>query len=336
MKHINIPVFVPHIGCPFDCVFCNQKHITGVGGEINEEETVKTIEEHLLTIPGDALVEIAFFGGSFTGIEESLRRRYLEIASGYIKSGKVSGIRLSTRPDYITREILDELKEFGVTAIELGVQSMDDSVLELCGRGHTAEDVKKASALIKEYGFELGLQMMTGLPGDTDEGAERTCEEIIKLRPDCVRIYPTLVIKDTRLAEMYSDGEYKPQELDTAVELSAKLLRRFRAENIRVIRIALMTTDEISPGGKLLAGPFHSSFRELVESRIFLEDFLEKLSGVEVSKKIIFVNPVDLSKAIGNRRENIKKINESLGMTVKIVASDTVKKGEFRIENDKE
>lgn len=332
MKHFNIPIFVPHVGCPFDCVFCNQRHITGTSGRVDNEETIRIIEEHLSTIPENSYKEIAFFGGSFTGIEEHLRRQYLEIAYSYIKNGRVQGIRLSTRPDYISREILDELKSYGVTAIELGVQSMNGAVLEASQRGHTAEDVVSAVKLIREYDFELGLQMMTGLPEDTDGGAIDTAEKIIALKPDCVRIYPTLVIADTRLADMFYEGTYKPQELDEAVSLSAKLLKMFRKADITVIRIALMTTDEISPSGKLIAGPFHSAFGERVESAVFLEEFEKELSKRGKRSAVILVNPHDLSKAIGNRKENIIKLGERLGISVKIKPSADIENGGFKIE----
>ncbi len=336
MKHYNIPVFVPHIGCPFDCVFCNQRHITGTSGRINKEEIIRTIEEHLSTIPTDSYIEIAFFGGSFTGIEPWLRREYLGIAYEYVKQGKVNGIRLSTRPDYIDKEILDELAGYRVTAIELGVQSMDEQVLAASQRGHTAADVENAVELIRNYDFELGLQMMTGLPEDTDEGAVKTAEKIIALSPDCVRIYPTLVIADTRLADMFFEGTYTPQELDSAVSLSARLLKKFESAGIKVIRIALMTTDEISPGGKLIAGPFHAAFREKVESRLFLERFEAALKETGLKSAEILVNLRDLSKAIGDKRENILKLRKSLGVQVTIKAAESVEKGEFKITMDKE
>lgn len=328
MKHYNIPVFVPHVGCPNDCVFCNQKHITGKLKEITEEEITDTIEEHLKTIPEDSHKEIAFFGGSFTGIDTELQIRYLSIAKRYIENGKVSGIRLSTRPDYIDREILSLLAEFGVKVIELGVQSMSPEVLKASNRGHTPEDVEKAAKLIKEYGFSLGLQMMTGLPGDTDASAEETADKLIALSPDFVRIYPTLVIKDTELERMYIRGEYIPQGLEAAVELAAKLLRKFNAVGITVIRIALMTTDEISPGGKLVAGPFHSAFRELVESRIYFEDII--MEKGEESEFIVAVNPGEISKVVGNKKSNILKFKE-LGLKVTVKGDKRIKKGNFKI-----
>ena len=328
MKHYNIPVFVPHRGCPNDCVFCNQKHITGIIKDLTEQEIKDIVDEHLKTIPKDAHKEIAFFGGSFTGIDMELQRKYLAVAYEYIKRGDVSGIRLSTRPDYINKEILNQLAEFGVRVIELGVQSMDADVLCASNRGHTGKDVEIASKLIREYGFSLGLQMMTGLPGDTDEKSEKTADKLIALSPDFVRIYPTLVIKDTELEKMYERGEYFPQKLEDAVNLAARLLRKFNEKNITVIRISLMTTDEISPGGKLVAGPFHSAFRELVESRIYYEDIKKEIK--EKKDIIVAVNPSEISKVIGNKKCNINKFRET-GINVSVKADKRIKKGNFKI-----
>ena len=328
MKHYNIPVFVPHRGCPNDCVFCNQKHITGIIKDLTEQEIRDIVDEHLKTIPKDAHKEIAFFGGSFTGIDMELQRKYLAVAYEYIKKGDVSGIRLSTRPDYINKEILNQLAEFGVRVIELGVQSMDADVLCASNRGHTGKDVEIASKLIREYGFSLGLQMMTGLPGDTDEKSEKTADKLIALSPDFVRIYPTLVIKDTELEKMYERGEYSPQKLEDAVNLAARLLRKFNEKNITVIRISLMTTDEISPGGKLVAGPFHSAFRELVESRIYYEDIKKEIK--EKKDIIVAVNPSEISKVIGNKKSNVIKFKEQ-GINVKVKADKRIKKGNFKI-----
>ena len=328
MKHYNIPVFVPHRGCPNDCVFCNQKHITGIIKDLSEQEIRDIVDEHLKTIPKDAHKEIAFFGGSFTGIDMELQRKYLSVAYEYIKKGDVSGIRLSTRPDYINKEILDQLAGFGVRVIELGVQSMDEDVLYASNRGHTEKDVEIASKLIREYGFSLGLQMMTGLPGDTDEKSLKTADKIIALSPDFVRIYPTLVIKDTELENMYKRGEYLPQGLDDAVNLAAKLLRKFNEKKITVIRIALMTTDEISPGGKLVAGPFHSAFRELVESRIYFEDIMDSVK--DKKDIVVAVNPAEISKVIGNKKCNVEKFRE-IGIKISVKPDKRIKKGNFKI-----
>ena len=331
MKHCNIPIFVPHRGCPFDCVFCNQKHITGVLKDLDDEQIRSIIDEHLRTIPEDTEKEIAFFGGSFTGIEESVRKRYLQLAYEYVKKGAVSGIRISTRPDYIDEHILEQLKSFGVRDIELGVQSMDKEVLAASNRGHTPEDVKKASKLIKRYGFRLGLQMMTGLPKDTPEKSLKTADEIIALKPGCVRIYPTLVIEDTRLCEMYRAGEYAPQSLEDAVDLTAKLLEKFDKKNIPVIRVALAVTEEISPGGMYVAGPFHSAFRELCQSRIFYERI--RAAAKRDSTVTAAVNPSDISKLIGNKKSNITRLKNEMNIDLIIKRDKRIKRGNIIIRD---
>lgn len=334
MHFYNIPIFVPHKGCPFDCVFCNQNHITGSEADIDESYIKQTIEEYLKTLPrNNRRIETAFFGGSFTGIDFDLQRRFLSTAYEYVKTGKIDGIRLSTRPDYIDEKILDQLAKFGVTTIELGVQSMDNGVLEKAGRGHTADDVVKAVELIRKYPFSLGLQMMTGLPGDSDELSLETADKIIALKPDFVRIYPTLVVKDTYLDKMYQRGEYVPQTVDEAVLLCKKLLLKFNAAEINVIRIALQTTDEISPGGSITAGPFDARFREAVESSVYYDKLYELLNGIEGKAVTVYVNDREISKAVGKGRSNIKKIKEVLDIDLKIKGTDSIKKGECVISH---
>ncbi len=328
MRYYNIPVFVPHYGCPFDCVFCNQKHITGEMEKASGERTTEIIKEHLATIPKtETMVETAFFGGSFTAVEEALQIELLSSAYEFVKRGEIDGIRLSTRPDFIDDGILQRLVSFGVTTIELGVQSMDDEVLSQSGRGHTAEDVKNAVRIIKKYPVKLGLQMMTGLPSDTDEKALRTADEIILQKPDFVRIYPTLVLCDTRLCQMYESGEYKPQELDDAVGLCAKLIQKFTDNNIGVIRTGLAVTEEISPNGKLVAGPFHSAFGELSEGEIFYE---KMLLGIKNAKEATFlVNPRDISKAIGNKGRNTKRL-KAMGIRAEFIQDENVPLGTIK------
>ena len=335
MKHYNIPIFVPHKGCPNDCVFCNQKKITGTLKEITVEDIYNRIEEHLKTLPKDnRIIEVAFFGGSFTGIDFDMQGQFLSAAHKYIKSGQIDGIRLSTRPDYIDRKILEQLKKYNVTTIELGVQSLDEDVLKMSNRGHTENDVYQAVKLIKQYGFSLGLQMMTGLPGDNNEKSIQTAKKIISLKPDFVRIYPTLVLKDTKLEEMYKNGEYSPQEINAAVMLCKNLLLLFEKDDIPVIRISLQTTDEISPNGSLVAGPFDSQFRELVESEIYFDKFMSELKNVTLKNAIIHVNTKEVSKAIGPKKLNIIRINKNCNIGIKIVGSDTVAPGDFIVVNN--
>jgi histone acetyltransferase (RNA polymerase elongator complex component) len=279
------------------------------------------------TMPDDVdCVEIGFFGGSFTGIDIDLQKEFLTVAKKYKDSGKVHAIRLSTRPDYIDDEILDMLKSYGVTTVELGAQSMEDRVLALNRRGHTSEDTIKASKLIKSRGINLGLQMMTGLYGDDDRTCLESLEKIVALRPDCVRVYPTLVLKGTYLDELYQSKKYTPQTLDEAVLLVSKLKQRLDTENIPVIRIGLMASDNINHDADVIAGPYHPSLGELVQSELYYRQIADVIDG----DAIIFVNPKDISAFVGNKKKNIRRIKE-LGYNISISNDENVKPGEFKI-----
>ena len=326
MKHKTIPVFVPHMGCPNDCSFCNQKKITGTDTKVTEEVVENQIKEALITVSSDDFVEIGFFGGSFTGIERDTQNKFLKIAKKYVDMGNVNAIRLSTRPDYIDDDILNNLKDFGVTTIELGAQSMDDSVLLKNRRGHTYDDIVKASRLIKEHKISLGIQMMTGLFGDSDETCMKSLEKIVALHPDCVRIYPTLVLRDTYLHQLYEEGVYTPQTLDDAVKLCADLKERFDEENIPVIRIGLMTSDNINPDVDVVAGPYHPSIGELVLSEIYLRKILKEIK----ENAEILVNPKDISAFVGNKKSNIEKLKRA-GFSVTFKADTNIKTGSFKI-----
>ena len=248
MRTYNIPIFVPHRGCPYDCVFCNQRRITGSIKDVTPADVREIITKALKTLPKEnRYVEAAFFGGSFTGIPIEEQTALLLAAEEF--KPYINGIRLSTRPDYISKEILDNLQKHGVTTIELGVQSMDNDVLKQSNRGHTREQVIDAVRLIKKYPFTIGLQMMTGLPGDTPQKSLQTAKEIIELAPQIVRIYPTLTIRDTYLEKMYKNGSYTPQSLDEAVELSKQLLLKFEENDINVISIGMQETEEICEEG---------------------------------------------------------------------------------------
>ena len=329
MKHYNIPIFVPHEGCPFECAFCNQKRITGMDTSMTAEQVKDTINAYLATIPEcRRTVEAAFFGGSFTGISEKKQVDLLSSAFEFVKAGKIDGIRLSTRPDYISEEILERLRKFGVTTIELGVQSMDNAVLAASGRGHTSDSVISAVRLIKKYPFKLGLQMMLGLPGDTAEKAVATAGEIITLKPDFVRIYPTLVLKDTYLEKMFRRGDYSPLSVSETVEILKMIIPMFRDANIEIIRVALTVTDEISPNGALVAGPFHPALRELAEGEIYFDKICALLDK-DKSKTTFLVNETEVSKAVGNGKINTKRIFEKYGITIKIKPSNSIKKGDI-------
>ena len=325
--HSNISIFVPHIGCPNMCSFCNQRHITGKRRAPRSTDVKKTIETAINNSKtfDPETTEIAFFGGSFTAINRQYMMGLLETAYEYVKNGQVYGIRISTRPDAIDQEILELLKNYGVTAIELGAQSLDDKVLKLNNRGHSAKDVINASKLIKEFGFSLGLQMMTGLYGDTDQKAIKTAEKIIELKPDTVRIYPTVVLKDTDLAAFFAEGFYKPQTLDEAVSLASKLLVMFNEADIKVIRLGLHS---IEPKA-YIAGPWHPAFAELCQSENFLN--LAKDSLNEAGEYTIFVNPSDVSKMTGQKKSNLLKLKD-LGFICKVISDGNVSKNQIKVE----
>lgn len=269
--------------------------------------------------------EIAFFGGSFTAIDREYMLELLQAAYPYVKSGQVRGIRISTRPDCIDTEILDILKAYGVTSIELGAQSMDDGVLKANRRGHTAQDVADASGLIQSYGFELGLQMMTGLFTDTQEKAVETAERIIALAPETVRIYPTVVLKNTYLAELYEKGVYTPLNVEKSVELCARLVPMFENADIKVIRLGLHSGKDLKEN--MLAGGFHDSFGELVKSRILVNKILE----LPPADYQVFVHPKSLSKLKGNNKRNIYLLMER-GYNIKIITDNGLDVDELRIK----
>lgn len=271
-KEYIIPIFVPNLGCKNDCTFCNQVKISGSSTNVSAKDVEKEVNYYLENFKEkDKKVEIAFFGGSFTGIDEEKQIELLEEANKFIKEKKVNSIRISTRPDYIDSKILKRLKKYHVKTIELGIQSSNDYVLEKSKRNHTFEDVKKAVKLLKFYGFDFGAQMMVGMSESTERDDLQTAEDIIKLKPKMVRIYPVLVIKGTELAEQYRLGKYEPLTLEKAVERCKEITYLFEKNKIKVIRIGLQTTDEINDPKKeesqVLAGPYHPCFRELVEDR---------------------------------------------------------------------
>ncbi|GAB6098936.1 radical SAM protein [Halanaerocella petrolearia] len=328
-----IPVFVPHFGCPHDCVFCNQEEITGINSRITAHEVDKQIDEYLTTIPKSARqVEVAFYGGSFTGISREYQKELLSVANNRLQQGGLTGIRLSTRPDYITNDILDFLQNYGVTTIELGVQSLDNQVLNVAGRGHNRSDVLKAVGLIKEYQFKLGLQVMPGLPGSDLESDLQTAKEIIELGPDFTRIYPTLIIKGTELERLYHQGEYQPLELSAAVELTAKILVEFKAAKIPVIRVGLQPSDGVSQE-EVVAGPFHPSFRQLVEARLMLKKIVNKLADKEYKELTLVVNPKDISNLRGQKNRNVTYLEDNYKLEeINIEVNEDLARGEVEIQ----
>ena len=307
MSHANIALFVPHAGCPHNCSFCNQKKISGQVKPLTPEDVLAAAERAAQCGTDRLSTELAFFGGSFTAIERGYMVSLLESAKeARERYCSFSGIRISTRPDAIDGEILSLLSSYGVTAIELGAQSTDENVLKLNERGHTYGDIVNASHLIRSGGFSLGLQMMTGLYGSTPQLDEKTARDIIALKPDTVRIYPTIVIEGTRLAELYRAGVYTPETTEDAARLSGKLLIMFNNAGIRVIRLGLHSGGGVEDG--YVAGPYHPAFGELCESEIYLQNALGKLMTLGKGRYTVNVNPKELSKMTGQKKSNITRL----------------------------
>lgn len=287
--HAIIPIFIPHLGCPNDCVFCNQKAITARIQPLGKNDVKDIIERYLPTLSnrGIKTVEVAFYGGSFTGIPIKQQQEYLSVAKWYKDQGLIQKIHLSTRPDYINDKILANLKKYDTDIIELGVQSFDEEVLRLSNRGHNRESVFKASKMIKDYGFELGLQLMIGLPGDTFEKSIESALETVKIKPSIARIYPTIIIQDTELANMYQRGEYTPLTLENAIKTSKEMYRILKGSGINVIRIGLKSTDIINENGQVIGSTYHPAFRQLVEAEIAKEDLEKQLQEIINSNHIL-------------------------------------------------
>lgn len=322
MKKGNISIFVPHNGCPQQCSFCNQKTITGKEKQPTPND-VKSAIETALKRKGYKF-EIAFFGGSFTAIDREYMVSLLKVASGYVDGDKIYGIRISTRPDFIDDDVLKILKQYKVTSIELGAQSMDDEVLKANLRGHTSKDVENASNLIKEYGFELGLQMMTGLYLDTDDKAIETAKKIIALSPATVRIYPTVVLKHTYLAELYDKEVYKPQTVDDAANLCTILQPMFENAGVKIIRMGLHSSPDIKKN--MVAGAFHDSFGEIVKSRYMLNKILKYPPATYE----IMVNSKSVSKLKGQQKRNIYFLMEE-GYNIKVTVNDKIAVDDLKI-----
>jgi len=341
-KEYIIPIFVPHLGCPNACVFCNQTKITGKQKQVTAKDVEKTIEEYLESFKDkENKVEVAFFGGSFTAIEEEKQNELLEAAYKYVKNGQVDSIRISTRPDAIDKKILKRLKKYKVKTIELGVQSSNNYVLAKSKRGHTFEDVKKASKLIRFYGFILGHQMMVGLPESTALDEINTAKDLIKLKPKIVRIYPVLVIKKTELEEQYKNGEYEPLAITQAVERCKKIADLFNKNKVTIIRIGLQNTEEITDpnneNSEVVAGPYHPAFRQLVEGNMWYDAIVSKIKKCNTKVKVVEIkaNPEDINNIIGHKKENINKLKDMYDVDVIIKSDETIKNGKFEMKIEK-
>ncbi|WP_289021790.1 radical SAM protein [Desulfobacter postgatei] len=322
-----IPFFIPHQGCPHLCVFCNQRLIAKQTSETqrfdNETERLSdAIHTYLQFKKNRSRVELAFFGGNFLGLEKSRILTLLKAVQPWIRQGQIHGIRCSTRPDTITRQVIDLARPLGLKTVELGVQSMDDQVLALAERGHTSEDTRKALALLKENGLKTGVQVMVGLPGDDDCGAVRTAKELSELKPDLARIYPLLVLNGSRLAQWYRSGRYVPLSLDQAVTQTKKMVKIFRCSGVSVARIGLQATPMMDDAGQMIAGPWHPAFGHLVLSALMFDQACEQIGAVltgregigesgEKKSVVLQVHPRSLSRLQGDRKTNIDRLTQA-------------------------
>ncbi len=327
MKHANISIFIPHIGCPHRCSFCDQRTISGAE-KIPHGEDVKAIcEQAVNEVKSPENTEIAFFGGSFTAIPRAYMKELLESAYLFIKEGHFRGIRISTRPDCIDEEVLSLLKSYGVTAIELGTQSMSDKVLMANERGHSVEDVEKSVALIRSFGFELGLQIMVGLYKSHMADEAETLKKVLEIKPDTVRIYPVVILKNTRLGELYQSGEYTTFTFDEVAEFTAKAVMDFESNGIKVIKCGLHSSEFVERD--MIGGFYHPSFREICESLIYREKMTENIAESKENSFIFAVNPTCISKALGHKKSNYEYFANK-GITIKIVGDESVPKYEIR------
>lgn len=371
MKPFIIPIFIPNHGCPNKCIYCDQNISIGQQSLPTSEEVSNIIDAHLKSASFHSKLyshtQVAFYGGTFTGLPFDSQENYLKTIAPYLKNKKVQSIRLSTRPDYINQRNLDLLKSFSVKTIELGVQSMDNEVLRLSQRGYTAQRVEESSTLIKENGFELGIQLMPGLPGDSEDKIMTTSKQVCKIKPDFLRIYPTVVIKNTLLEKLYLKGEYTPLSLNRAVSICKKMLLLFQSYSIPVIRMGLQPTETLLKPGIIVAGPFHPAFRELVSSSILydrvytsIKENLTRLSRNHVglppwqktkkvfankntkvilnrltSKAFTFsVHPSELSTFIGNKKENIKRLQKEFpDFDIRFRQDEEVQQGKFEVSS---
>jgi histone acetyltransferase (RNA polymerase elongator complex component) len=335
-----IPIFLMNRGCPHRCLFCNERLTAGDRPErITQAAFTKTVRSHLAGVGRkNGPVQIAFYGGTFTGMEREEQRRLLDMAAPFLREGAVDGIRISTRPDGIDTEGLDLLQTYGVTTVEVGAQSLHDEVLLRLRRGHTVADTIRTLALLQKKGFETGIHLMAGLPGDSHDRFAETIEQVITLRPDMVRIHPTLVLRDTPLAKAFREGNYLPLGLADAVDLCKNALKALTAAGIPVIRLGLQTTRELEEPGAVVAGPFHPAFRSLVETALFLEMATALLSSAGRESDAperphsdtcasrftthFTLSQTDVSNFYGAKRENVKALQERFGLSVISVTPD--------------
>lgn len=325
-RRLNIPIFIPHLGCPHTCVFCNQRSISGKQS-FDPAGVAEQIETALCTTNEDDVAEIAYFGGSFTGIDRDLMIYLLDVAERYVQNpiagrARVRGIRLSTRPDYISGEIVEMLSRYSVRTVELGLQSMDDAVLAASGRGHSVADAEHACRLLTDAGLSVVGQMMIGLPGSTPESEVATARRICELGASGARIYPTVVFADTALCDMMQAGHYRPLTLDEAVCRSAEVLAVFETHGVQVLRIGLCASDNLTDPACAVAGANHPALGELVRSELYYRNLRKLLQGAKAPVQTVYIPARELSAAIGQHRQNLLRLQGEFGDRLRLVAAD--------------
>ena len=337
MRTFIVPIFIPNVGCPARCVFCEQPRITSQSSGIPSADEIRGILwEAISSRKYEKAMnpQVAFYGGTFTRLPLGKMVELLEAVKPFIKDRYFESIRISTRPDSLDSERLEIMKSYCVGTVELGAQSLDNRVLEAANRGHTAEDTIEGVAKLREEGFSVGIQLMPGLPRETEESFRKTVERTIMLRPDFVRLYPTVVIKGTKLAEMYRLGQYTPLGLGCAVRMCAEAVERFEGEGISVIRIGLMSSPTLLQPGQVVAGPWHRSFGDLVRIHVYLNKIVRRIQGELAGRAVrIEVNPKDIGLLRGHKNKGLHGLQEATGMRIVSVAADqSVPRSDIRIQ----
>jgi len=332
-----IPVFIPHQGCPQNCLFCNQVSISGKSAAAKEDDAAlvsRTVTEWLDRSRHRTEVQVAFYGGSFTCLPVGRQIRLLDAVHHFIQSNDVSSIRLSTRPDCIDAEICDLLLEKGVKTVELGIQSLDNHVLSASNRGHSCEDSLLAAGILKEKRLQLGIQLMPGLPGETTVSFFKSLQQVIAIKPDFVRLYPTLVIRGAGLAKEYENGKYEPMTMNRAIALCCRAKERLESAGIKIMRMGLQASETLEK--ELLAGPYHPSFGELVAARYWFRRVRALLAACSPGKKLhLQISDRDISAFVGQKRINIKRLQKlGLEKRLKLETDKSLKRGELKVVVD--
>ncbi len=339
LRPLIIPIFLPHAGCPHQCIFCNQHSITGIKKRNPTTHNLRSQIEAFLKNNSRQRrpIQIAFYGGNFLGMHADDIYSLLAEAAKFVELGVVDGIRFSTRPDTIDRKRLEMIQNFPVCTVELGAQSLDDQVLAISCRGHKAVDTEKAVYLLKNHNYEIGIQIMIGLPGDDEKKLMNTAQRVAHLKPDFVRIYPTVVLAGSPLAKWYQTGKYVPAALEECVTLVKQLYLLFKKNGIRVIRMGLQASEDLVEGSSILAGPYHPAFGHLVHSAIFFDKTVSALKSTEINEShiIIRIHPSNISKLRGLKNENIRKLGARFHLkSIDIIPDSTVAEDRLILIND--